>query len=141
VAFLGPRVRELRERQGVRQSELARRLGENRQRVNKWERGWSDLQHEDVPRVADALGITICELYGREERHDVASAQQLRERDIIAHRLEQLVQQMTPADQALVDAIASWKVAERARLRAEEGLSLDPLATMTPARDHSARAS
>jgi transcriptional regulator with XRE-family HTH domain len=136
----GATVKRIRAQRRLSLSELGQTLGVSRQTVWDWERGRSHPPMSDVPRIADTLEITICELYGRKEMHAVGIQQQ-RERDIIAHRLEQLVQQMTPADQALVDAIAHWKVAERARLRAEEGLSPDPLATMTPARDHSARAS
>lgn len=51
------------------QSDLARKLGETRQRVNNWVRGISDVPADEVPNIAAALGLTICDLYGVEEGH------------------------------------------------------------------------
>jgi transcriptional regulator with XRE-family HTH domain len=140
----GATVKRIRAQRRLSLSELGQTLGVSRQTVWDWERGRSHPPMSDVPRIADTLEITICELYGRKEMHAVGIQQQ-RERDIVAHRLGQLIQQMTPVDQTLVDAlvgaITSWTVAERARLRAEEGLPVGPLPTTTPVLNHSARAS
>lgn len=39
------------------------------QMVWSWERGRTQIPSADVPSIARALGITICELYGVEEGH------------------------------------------------------------------------
>lgn len=70
---LGERVRELRQEQAVGQAELARRLGRLPQDVYKWEHG-RQIPSEDVPAVAAALGVSICDLYGVQEGHSAPPA-------------------------------------------------------------------
>lgn len=53
-----------RERLGITQAELARRVGVKRPTVTQWEAGKGPGK-EIIPRIADALGITIDELYRR----------------------------------------------------------------------------
>ena len=46
-------------RQGVSQSELARRIGSRQQTVNRYLRGHHDAGSDLVGRMLDALGLTI----------------------------------------------------------------------------------
>lgn len=70
VGLLNRRLAELLAEQG-QQSDLARQLGEKRQRVNNWVRNKADVPADEVPRIAALLGVTICELYGVEEGHSL----------------------------------------------------------------------
>lgn len=62
---MGNNIRTLRERQGLSQAALARKLGVCQQAVGKWERGISDPKWSLAPQLADALCCSIDALYGR----------------------------------------------------------------------------
>ncbi len=56
---LGGQIRLLRTRAGLRQGDLAERLGVTRQAVSKWE---NDVAYPDItllPALADLLGVTV----------------------------------------------------------------------------------
>jgi transcriptional regulator with XRE-family HTH domain len=53
--MIGARIRTLRERDGLTQSDLGRRMGESRQVVNKIERGAVRITMETLSEVARAL--------------------------------------------------------------------------------------
>ena len=61
---LGSRIRELRKRRGLTQRELAARLCIGQSAVSSLETGRTHLRAEDVPRLAEALGVSIPELFG-----------------------------------------------------------------------------
>ena len=48
-------LRTLRQRLGVRQAELARAVGVDRNRLCLWENGYADLKPEDVARIRTYL--------------------------------------------------------------------------------------
>ena len=50
-------------RSGMAQAELARRLGVRRSWVNRRVKGSSAIMADEVPRLAQALGVTILDLY------------------------------------------------------------------------------
>ena len=55
-------LREMRQRAGLTQTELAKRMGVRANTVNQWESG---SRHPDVmlaPKLADVLGCTLDEL-------------------------------------------------------------------------------
>lgn len=55
-------LREMRQRAGLTQTELAKRMGVRANTVNQWESG---IRHPDVmlaPKLADVLGCTLDEL-------------------------------------------------------------------------------
>lgn len=58
------RIRELRERLGISQSELARRMGVKHTSVIQWETGKTMPTADKLPRLASILEVTIDELYG-----------------------------------------------------------------------------
>lgn len=57
------RIRELRERLGISQSELARRMGVKHTSVIQWETGKAMPTADKLPKLAAILGVTIDELY------------------------------------------------------------------------------
>jgi len=57
------RIKELRERLGISQSELARRMGVKHPSVVQWENGEAMPAAAKLPRLAAVLECTIDELY------------------------------------------------------------------------------
>ena len=57
------RIRELRERRGISQSELARRMGVKHPSVVQWETG--KAMPAKLPKLAEVLGVEIGELFDR----------------------------------------------------------------------------
>ncbi len=64
----GDRVRGLRERSGMSQGELAQRSGIHRVTINRVEAGQQDIGASHLPRLAEALGVEVGDLYGEEPR-------------------------------------------------------------------------
>jgi transcriptional regulator with XRE-family HTH domain len=60
----GGRIRSLRDRAHLTQGELGDRLGVTATAVSHWERGRSQPQAAEVPSLANALGVSVAELYG-----------------------------------------------------------------------------
>lgn len=60
------RIRQLRERAGLRQYELAAKMGVKQSSVQKWEVGTSYPTYPHLLALADLLGVTVDELLGRE---------------------------------------------------------------------------
>lgn len=61
-------IKKLRRLSGKSQSELAQLLAVTQSSIAKWETEEAYPRCELIPRIADALGCTIDELYGREKR-------------------------------------------------------------------------
>jgi Zn-dependent peptidase ImmA (M78 family)/transcriptional regulator with XRE-family HTH domain len=69
---VGARIRELREGNGITQSELARRLGRTQAALSLWESGRRSPALEDLFAVAEALGVDAANLLrGRSDRRSV----------------------------------------------------------------------
>ncbi len=61
---IGPKIRELRRRDGRTQDDLATALGVTAQAVSRWESGGSYPDMEIVPAIANFFGVSIDELFG-----------------------------------------------------------------------------
>lgn len=61
---LGERLRELREREGLRQSDLARHAGVTQQQIRKYELGEDAIPARLMLFLAHALHVSIGSLYG-----------------------------------------------------------------------------
>ena len=59
-------IREMRQKQGLSQIELADKLQVNQTAVSQWERGAAYPSCDKIPALANALGCTIDELFGCE---------------------------------------------------------------------------
>ncbi len=71
MSTLGQRIAELRSGRGVKQNELAERLGVSAQAVSKWENDISCPDISVLPQLADELGVTVDELLTGNERGPV----------------------------------------------------------------------
>ena len=58
VFRLGAMLTEIREREGITQAELARRVGTARSNVCRWERKPSNITLGTLTKLASALGLT-----------------------------------------------------------------------------------
>ena len=66
--LVGRRIAEARRKSGITQSALAVRVGVTAQAVSKWEQGRSCPDIAILDEIADALGISLFELLGMEDR-------------------------------------------------------------------------
>lgn len=59
------RIKEMRERAGLTQAQLAQRLGfESQSLISMWETGERTPRSEKLPELAQILGCTIGDLFG-----------------------------------------------------------------------------
>ncbi len=70
---LGRKIAEARRRARLTQNDLAARVGVTAQAVSKWEQGRSCPDIAILDEIADALGISLFELLGMEERNKSSS--------------------------------------------------------------------
>ena len=73
TVFLGRKIAESRKSLHLTQSGLAARVGVTAQAVSKWEQGRSCPDIAILDEIADALGISLFELLGMEEREKSSS--------------------------------------------------------------------
>ena len=59
------RIKELREAKGMNKTELARAMDVDLAAVHRWETGTAMPLAAKLPKLADLLGCSIDELYGR----------------------------------------------------------------------------
>ena len=71
--LLGKKIAEARRRARLTQNDLAARVGVTAQAVSKWEQGRSCPDIAILDEIADALGISLFELLGMEEREKSSS--------------------------------------------------------------------
>jgi len=67
---LGKKITELRKEKGIRQEEMAEKLGVSPQAVSKWE---NDISCPDImllPQIAEMLGVSVDELLSKEPKKD-----------------------------------------------------------------------
>jgi len=62
-------LRELRTEAGLRQTDLAEKLGEPQSYVSKYESGEQRLDMIEVHSICQALGVSLTEFVGRFERN------------------------------------------------------------------------
>lgn len=61
------KIKEMRNAAGLRQVDLAEKMGVNQSTVCSWETGAAMPQASLLPKLADTLGCTIDALFGREQ--------------------------------------------------------------------------
>ena len=59
-------IKDLRVAKGLTQQQMADALGENRTTVTKWESTDAFPRADKLPQIADLLGCSIDQLFGRE---------------------------------------------------------------------------
>ncbi len=106
-------LRRIRKERGITQEQLAEAVGVSAQAVSKWEiSGYPDAQL--LPSIADALGITIDELYGR-TRED---------KSIYLRMIEHI--QSIPYDERLVEMIKMCYAMPQSMLGVHDYTPIDP---------------
>ena len=73
TVFLGRKIADARRNARLTQNDLAARVGVTAQAVSKWEQGRSCPDIAILDEIADALGISLFELLGMEEREKSSS--------------------------------------------------------------------
>lgn len=64
----GERIRDLRDRRGFKQQELAEKLGVSRQVLSNWERGYTPVDSDGVAKLAKILEVSADYiLYGKDD--------------------------------------------------------------------------
>ena len=71
--LLGRKIADARRNARLTQNDLAARVGVTAQAVSKWEQGRSCPDIAILDEIADALGISLFELLGMEEREKSSS--------------------------------------------------------------------
>ena len=66
TTIFGKRLRILRERAGLSQTELAFRCNLEQPHISRWERGGAEPRFESLVQLANALGVSLDEF--REEK-------------------------------------------------------------------------
>ena len=69
------RIKELREELGLTQKELAAKIGNVQRNISNWENGSSEPDCETLVRLADVFGVTMDELFGRNEEPERGALQ------------------------------------------------------------------
>lgn len=73
--IIGQNIMRLRDRLGLTQAELARRLGVARPTVTQLESGVKGPSKKMLPRIAEELGVTVDELYRSPDQSTSPSAE------------------------------------------------------------------
>ena len=60
------KLKHLRERAGVKQGELAEKLGITQSAVSQWESGLCNPDYRYLLKLADYFGVSIDEIFGRD---------------------------------------------------------------------------
>lgn len=74
ISIIGQRIKFFREKLGMEQKTLAEKLGIIGNAISNWERGRSRPDIALLPKIADALGVTIDELFYRTDPHKLSPA-------------------------------------------------------------------
>lgn len=72
---IGARIRQLRRSRGIHQATLARALGLPAQTLSNYELGPNKVPAAILPRVADALGVSLYELFGQAPPESASTAE------------------------------------------------------------------
>ena len=68
LSSIGDRIRDLRDRRGFKQQELADKLSVSRQVLSNWERSYTPIDSDGVAKLAKILEVsTDYILYGKDE--------------------------------------------------------------------------
>jgi len=76
-SVIGDRIRDLRDRRGFKQQELADKIGTSRQVLSNWERGYTPVDTDGVLKLAKIFEVsTEYILHGRED-NTISPAKQI----------------------------------------------------------------
>lgn len=107
------RLRKARQIKGLSQAELAKRAGFQPSAISHFETGARSPSFENLRRLADALGVSIDFLLGRQTGDSAAGP--------LAQKLFRNFEKMTPTDQETIAEMADMLRKKSAKKRAPEG--------------------
>ncbi|KYG90851.1 hypothetical protein A0U40_17805 [[Bacillus] sp. KCTC 13219] len=81
---LGERLRSLREKRGLKQTEFAERMGIPNQNVSNYERGFRQPDYETLKKFADFFEVSTDYLLGRTNQKNIPNDYEIQ--TIAAHR-------------------------------------------------------
>ncbi|KAB2952007.1 helix-turn-helix transcriptional regulator [Heliorestis acidaminivorans] len=61
---IASRVRDIRINKGIKQADIAEKMGLRHATYNRLETGARRLRAEHIPLIAEALGVTMAQLFG-----------------------------------------------------------------------------
>lgn len=73
---LGDRIREIREDQGLKQSDLAGRVGTSQSTISQLEKGKQNPSYRTLQKIADALDVSVGYLLGEEELEELSEEEE-----------------------------------------------------------------
>lgn len=123
---ISERVRSLLRGDGRTQDSLAAATGIPPTSLSHYVRGTRRWPASAVQAVAEAFGVTICNLYGADEGHGATQGHDQRVAEIRDRAISRLIEgheEASPAEREFVSTIAEAAVLFRKRLRDEEGLT------------------
>ena len=125
---IGNQIKQLRQRRGVTQEELAERLGVTAQAVSKWERGVATPDIAMLPEISAYFGVTIDELFALSDETRM-------------ERIQNMLWDVRFLNQADVDSATAFLL-EKAAKEPKNGRPHELLADMENhiAREHHTRA-
>ncbi len=92
------RLRKTRQERGLSQTDLAKRAGFQPSAISHFETGTRSPSFENLRRLADALGVSIDYLLGRQAESTAAGP--------VANRLHRNFEKMSSSDQEIIAAMA-----------------------------------
>ena len=76
--FIGGRIKALREKTGLTQAELGKKVNKGESTVRMWELSKSEPDNETLKLLADLFGVSTDYLLGREEKSSPVEQESLR---------------------------------------------------------------
>jgi transcriptional regulator with XRE-family HTH domain len=98
VLNIGERIKEERNKKGMRQTDLAKKANVSSQVVSNWERGYSSLDHDDVLKLSEVFNCTTDFLYGRSNSPKLTEEEDKKEAEDELKEIKEILEK-TPEDE------------------------------------------
>lgn len=109
------RLKALRERAGLSQAALAKKVGVGQSTVGMWESGRNKPENAKLEALANLLGVSTDYLLGRSDVAEPAKNQPIADGDELDRELIDLMRDLSPEDfQRVKDFVAGLKAARGA---------------------------
>ena len=109
------RLKALRERAGLSQAALAKKVGVGQSTVGMWESGRNKPENAKLEALANLLGVSTDYLLGRSDVAEPAKNQPIADGDELNRELIDLMRDLSPEDfQRVKDFVAGLKAARGA---------------------------
>lgn len=113
----GTNIRELRKAQGLKQSELAEKIGVSQKTISSWEIGRTEPTMRDVSAMCKLFGVSVDQLVGTKAR----SVGEISYEDILVKIRSLELTELRELLQIIHDTIATKEqIAQLTRIQAEQ---------------------